>query len=174
MLSVNTKKYSFILNKKISNLKISIDFIINNTLKHKDVILKEPDINEIVAAVIPLYNTKNKILAPNIKSTLTYLIKFKKIDPLSWGRSIAAIYDYEIDGNISPNEVFIDKDNFPMYGDVILNINIRPVEEKVYNFKIKLKTTSRQIPIIEIPITFVSTKLNVDNLFKFDENDFFV
>jgi len=83
--------------------------------------------------------------------------------------------------NISTNEYFIDRSQFPLSVSSLNNININTLSfdlnlqnEKFYKFKLRIYTSYEYIPFIDIPLNVIATNVDVESIIKFDSNDFYV
>lgn len=93
----------------------------------------------------------------------------------------AEVINTSNDTPISDSEWFVDKNQFPTsiaslnstIGDY-LSFDIKCIEERAYNFSLRLFTNYSRVPYIDIPFNVVSTNINVEEAIQFDPTDFYV
>jgi hypothetical protein len=83
--------------------------------------------------------------------------------------------------DISSNEYFVDRSQFPMSVSSLNNINnnnlsidLNLQKEKFYKFKLRAYTSYEYIPFIDIPLNVIATSIDVESIVKFDSDDFYV
>ena len=102
-----------------------------------------------------------------------------------WGNNAAITdaklinYDDNADTYITDNEFMIDKTKLP-FGiltskqGTLFSFDLDLIEERLYQFKIRLYTNVPNIPFIDVPYEVICTKLDAEQAIKFDETDFYV
>jgi hypothetical protein len=91
------------------------------------------------------------------------------------------IENINYDNSIERREFSLNENQFPLSVSELNNIkpNTMSIDfnlenEKIYKFKLKIYTSYEFIKYIEIPMTIISSNIEIDDIIKFNPNDFYV